>query len=477
MKHPVPGRDYNPSSVNDIVYYALNLKDSTLRKELDIPVEMAFERRGKGGFGESVEYYYFGYEPNSRNEPDFSEAGLELKVTPLKETRGSKLVPKERLVITMINYMEVVHERFETSVLLHKLKKILLMHYLHEDEVSPFDYEFKIIHLWEIPKEDYPTIKADWETIVNKVRRGLAHEISSSDTDYLEACTKGSDSSKRRKQPYSTILAKPRAFALKSSYMRTIVDKALDAQSIARDVNQTDFSLEQLVKARVAPFIGISDRELCERLGVEYDSDNKSLWVKLAYRILGVTSYKSSEFMKANITIRSIRKESNGNIIESMSLTPFEFSDFASESWEDSWLFTYLDETRFLFVVFAYDGSDYRLEDCVFWNMPARLLNTDVRDGWEAIKEIVLSGVRFSSKADKNGKISYKNNLPKKGDNPIIHIRPHAVQSAYRFTDGREVGNVERDASELPDGQWMTKQSFWLNNDFVALQIASLGPK
>ncbi|MCL1891255.1 MAG: restriction endonuclease [Coriobacteriia bacterium] len=475
MKHPKPGVDYDSTSTEDIVYYALNLKNSTLRKELDISENTKFERRGKGGFGEAVEYYFFGYTPNSRNEPDFAEADLELKVTPLKVNSSGKLIPKERLVITMINYMEVIHEKFESSTLLHKVKKILLMHYLHDSEANPFDYEFKIIHLWEVPKEDYPTIKADWQIIVDKVRQGLAHELSGSDTDYLEACTKSSDSSKRRKQPCSPIPAKPRAFALKASYVSTIVNKALDAQPITRDSSQSGFSLEQLVKAKIAPFVGATDREISERLGVEYGAGNKNLWIKLTYCMLGIRNNRASEFMKANVTVRAIRQETDGSITESMSLTPFEFNELVCEEWENSSLCSYLEETRFLFVVFAFDGSDYRLKGCTFWNMPAKLLDSSVKAGWEAIRAATIAGIKFTSSTDRNGKVLYENSLPKKADNPVIHIRPHAKLSAYRFADGREVGNVQRDASELPDGQWMTKQSFWLNNNFVSSQIEALG--
>ena len=36
----------------------------------------------KGGLGNLVEQYYFGYKPNSNPKPDFEEAGVELKVTP-----------------------------------------------------------------------------------------------------------------------------------------------------------------------------------------------------------------------------------------------------------------------------------------------------------------------------------------------------------------------------------------------------------
>ncbi|MCL2605712.1 MAG: restriction endonuclease [Coriobacteriia bacterium] len=474
MKHPQPGIDYDPSSADDIVYYALNLQGSTLRKELEIPKDVKFERKGKGGFGESVEYYYFGYEPNSKQAPDFEEVGIELKVTPLKVIRGDKEVPKERLVITMINYMTVVEERFETSSLYQKINKVLLMHYLHDDETDPFDYQFRLVHLWSVPAEDYPTIKEDWEFIVNKIRDGLAHELSGGDTNYLEATTKAADSSVTREQPFSTIPAKPRAFALKSSYMRMVVDKAKDMQSITRDEDQTELGLDQLVKSSTKQYIGMIDKDLCKLLGVDYDPSNKSLWVNLTYRMLGITNNRSSEFMKANITVRSIRKELNGRIVESLSLTPFEFKDLASESWDDSELNSYLSETRFLFAVYKSHGNYYKFAGCSFWNMPTTLLDKTVRAGWEEIQGTVVSGVQFTKTVLNSGKFFYKNNLPKKSDNPVIHIRPHAQRAAYLFADGTEIGNVQRDASELPDGQWMTKQSFWLNNEFIAWQVPLL---
>ena len=37
---------------------------------------------GKGAIGTVIEESWFGYTPNSESEPDFPEAGVELKVTP-----------------------------------------------------------------------------------------------------------------------------------------------------------------------------------------------------------------------------------------------------------------------------------------------------------------------------------------------------------------------------------------------------------
>ena len=70
-------------------------------------------KANKGGLGNIVEKYFFRYEPNSSPEPDFQEAGVELKVTPYKIISHDRKVAKERLIISMIDYMTVVNETFE----------------------------------------------------------------------------------------------------------------------------------------------------------------------------------------------------------------------------------------------------------------------------------------------------------------------------------------------------------------------------
>ncbi len=62
---------------------------------------------------------------NSNSEADFKEAGLELKTTPLKRNKDGLLAAKERLIIGMIDYMQVVHEEFETSHLMEKTEGIM----------------------------------------------------------------------------------------------------------------------------------------------------------------------------------------------------------------------------------------------------------------------------------------------------------------------------------------------------------------
>ena len=70
---------YDPSDKSSILEYANELVGHTLREKTDAgSVEDPKVRRG--AFGDSVEYSYFGIEPNSVVGPDFPEAGLELKL-------------------------------------------------------------------------------------------------------------------------------------------------------------------------------------------------------------------------------------------------------------------------------------------------------------------------------------------------------------------------------------------------------------
>ena len=59
-----------------------------------------------------------------------------------------------------------------------------------------------------------------------------------------------------------------------------------------------------------------------------------------------------------------------------------------------------------------------------------------------------------------------------KEDNPIFHIRPHATLGFSRLSDGSEYGSGSiSNSDELPDGQLMTKQSYWLHKNYILSQL------
>ena len=256
---------YDPSDRDSIIGYAQRLVGTTLRDHIEVE-EIQDPHVRRGSFGNAVEEYYFKYDINSDQNPDFAEVGLEIKTTPLRRGKNNALVSKERLVLTMIDYMTVVNEDFEHSHLLNKVNDVLLISYLWEPDKSPLDYTIELASDWQIPEEDIPQIKQDWNIVVEKVRAGHAEDISGSDTMYLEACTKAANSKVRRKQPYSDIEAKPRAWALKASYMTAVTQGLLKKmEGIKREKDEAGLSLLDLVRRRFEPFFGCSEDELKAR--------------------------------------------------------------------------------------------------------------------------------------------------------------------------------------------------------------------
>lgn len=467
------GKTFN-DVLNDYTKYESELLISEEKEEY---AENHENKKRKGGLGDLIEECYFHYKCNNDSRPDFPDAGVELKVTPYKINKNKTLSAKERLIITMIDYFKVVEENFEDSHLWNKSQLILLIYYLYSKDIeNRLDYKINYAKLFTPPKEDLEIIKNDFKIIVDKIKAGKAHELSEGDTMYLGAATKSASSSNRRGQPFSDIPAKPRAFSFKASYMtyvlnNFIVPNKTTYEPIIKDASELKFNtFEEIIINKINSYAGKTDEELCKIFNREYN-DNKAQWIDLAYRMLGIKSNKAEEFEKANITVKALRIESKDKIVESSPLPTFKFKELVEETWKESKLFNYLDQQKFLFVVYKKDGDKYVLKGAQLWNIPYGDLNTTVREGWENIRNVIIDGVKFTPKTDKNGKVIYSNNLPNKESNRVIHIRPHAQKSAYRFEDGTEIGNVSRNANELPDGRYMTNQSFWLNNTYVLSQL------
>ena len=417
--------------------------------------EVSEKKRNKGNLGQMIEEKFFHYECNNNSEPDFYEAGVELKVTPYKINKDGSLSAKERLILTMIDYYQVVNENFEESHLWNKSKLILLVYYLYMKEiVYNLDYKIRYSKLFSPPEQDVRIIRHDYYIIVSKIKDGKAHELSEGDTLYLGAAPKAATSKDRRKQPFSDEMAKPRAFAFKASYMTYVLNNYIvpgkDTYEPIVNMESVD-SFEDYVIEKINRYRGYSVEDLCTEF--EIVKRPKNLEAILAYRILGVKGNHAEEFEKASIAVKTIRIGKNDKIKESMSFPTFRFKELVQEEWDDSTFGNYLRETRFLFVVYKFDKDDVlRLRGCQFWNMPYADLESDVRAVWEKTKRVLQDGLQITTA---NG--IRRNNFPKASENPVCHVRPHAKNGM--------------DTYELPDGRKYPKQCFWLNNTYIYSQI------
>ena len=415
------------------------------------------DKKYKGSLGTLVEEKFFHYAANSDSRPDFHEAGVELKVSPYKINSDGAIVAKERLILTMIDYFSVVNEDFEDSHLWRKCRLILLIYYLYKKEITnKLYYQIDFAKLFSPPEQDKKIIMNDFYTIRNKIAAGKAHELSEGDTLYLGAATKAQTSKDRRKQPYSTELAKPRAFSFKNAYMTYvlnsyIIPSATTYESIVTNEIVDDF--ESYVINMINLHRDKSVSELCMQYDIDASKKPKNLEALLAYKMLGIKGNKAEEFVKANIVVKIIRIGNNDKIKEHMSFPTFQFKELIKETWEDSTFGNYLRDTRFFFVVFKADSKgEFRVRGGQFWNIPYDDLEGDVKDVWEETKRVILDGIEIK---EENGK--RLNNFPKQKDHWVSHVRPHAR-------------NAE-DTYDLPDGRKYTKQCFWLNNSYIYSQL------
>lgn len=458
---------YNPSSKESILAHAQKLLGKSLRNLHEDAVRYS---PGKGGMGQSVEKFHFNYEPNSTAEPDFADAGLELKCTPLKLLQDGSLVSKERLVLNIIDYVKEAQSKFSTSSFWHKNSHLLLMFYLHENGIDVVDLIFKIVRLWDFPEVDLKIIRDDWNKLHWKMAHGLAHEISEGDTLYLGACPKGSRAGAEMRKQFvdDAPLAQQRAYSIKPKYLNTIIFESLmhpemcdnvflsetqkkkilqniqDASNLVNSLDEFNEgeTFEELVERRFKPYFGKTIYEIEKMTGEEVSSSPKAISNSVIHAILGVKTPKIKEFEKANLQQKSIRLEPSGKLKESMVFSQIDYKGIVKEEvWEESVWYKTLTQ-RFLFIVFKKDISkdDKKaiLEKVFFWTMPHKDLMV-AEEFWK----------------DTRNKIATDNfdDFWKLSDHKICHVRPKAKDHT--------------DTTETVTGKMVLKKGYWLNAEYI----------
>ena len=453
---------YDKTSSDSIETYALTLKEKTFKDVLlndpNITNEdraLLFEYynnpRSKGSLGQLIEKHFFFYDINSKSEADFNEAGVELKVTPYTIKANGDLRAKERLVLTIINYMKDYTEAdFLKSHVYEKCELMLLIYYLYEPNKERLDYLINYIKLFKFPAEDLEIIKKDYKIIIDKIKAGKAEEISESDTNYLGACTKGANANSLREQPYSDVKAMQRAFCLKSSYMsyilnHYIVNKTEEYESVIKDASiLKEQTLEQYIINKLKVYYNQDIEFLKLKFNIPYQVTNKSFTYLLAKCMLDVVNEKIEEFEKANIKIKAIRLRPDGMPKESMSFPTFKYTEIVKENWLDSELYETFSTTKYLFMIYQYIDDDTLIfKKAMFWNVPEKDLNSEIKRVWENTVEKIRN--------------NEYDNLPKISESPILHVRPHAQN--------------RNDTYPTLDGKQAIKKCFWLNASYIKKQI------
>lgn len=449
---------YDKTSAESIWLYSKGLLGKTLRQCANSDdIETV---KGKGSLGEMVEELYFYLENNNRPEPDFVEAGLELKCTPLKNGARDQLLVKERLVCGMIDYIEEAGKDFEHSHFYVKCRLMLLLFYLHVAQVNQLDLEFLYSVLWKLPEKDLLIIRHDYEIIHDKIVNGLAHTLSEGDTMYLAACRKGAKGTDTTQQYNSAIPAPTRAFSLKTAYMRTILEYVQNSgqnaicnfeikenEETVSEAELNRYSFDEIILSRFQPYLGKGYSELAKQLHVDISKCPKNLFAIIASAIASGKEHfnvnKSDEFLKAGLMMKAIRVQANGTIKEAMAFENIDYQEvYDNDDWFESRLYEIF-SNRFLFVVFKEqtDGQgDFALDNVFFWTMPQPDLAW-AEEYWKHIRMNVLAN-----------HIDHQY-FWKEGDDKVFHVRPKARD--------------REDLTDNPNGGKCKKFCYWFNNSYL----------
>jgi len=482
------------------------VKDETLQKYYK-------SRNNKGWVGNSVESDWFYIPNNSRKEADIPHLNLDIKVTPIKYTRNGWSA-KERLTLNLFNFFDEHTRKFENASFLQKAPLIELLYYEYKKEVDSPDYVIKAANLLDIknlPQEDLLIMEQDWNLIVQKIKEGKAEELSDSLTKHLGATTKGAKTeSNQVEQPFSDNQAHKRAFTLKSAYMTSLAKKFMnEIDNNEKLINSSHdlkrYTFEEIILRKFDPYIGKSKKELASIFNIKIPQNNdKASSSMLARKMLNLDGEieGTEEFKKAGITakILTIIPENKKAKEHFKILIPGESSIEPSlilnQTWKYSSLREYLTTQQFLLVIYEKIGKDVFFKGVKFWRVNNEDLEGMIRDTWLKVKSIISKGVTLKyvkrNKPTKTGKLyEVHNNLPGIQSKSALHVRPSATTACYYnnprltmelptpskwinkpiSTDWVEGSKPLNLPSEELTSNYMTKQAWWLNSDYMYSQV------
>ena len=153
--------------------------------------------------------------------------------------RDDKILVKERVFISALDYHALETEASATASVRRKLSRILFVYYDWLPSAPLGDLFVSDVALWEPSGELLGVFEADWNAVRRLVRQGRAHEISESLGSVLVAATKGPGGPPSRTQPNSTELARRRAWALKPALVRGILEEHRSGRRLGVEVKTT----------------------------------------------------------------------------------------------------------------------------------------------------------------------------------------------------------------------------------------------
>ncbi len=179
--------------------------------------------QGKGWIGQLIERALGAYAA-SKPIPDFPHLGIELKTLPV----NAKGLPSESTFVCSIPLMTIKHERFETSTVYHKLKRVLWFP-IEADKSIPFaKRRLGNALLWSPQEEELAVLRTDWEEAVDMIARGEFAKITAHFGQVLQVRPKGASAKSLTEaidEDGQRVKTMPRGFYLRPDFTHKILQQ------------------------------------------------------------------------------------------------------------------------------------------------------------------------------------------------------------------------------------------------------------
>lgn len=316
-------------------------------------------KNDKGLLGKIVETGYYGYPNNNVAEADFKNIGIELKASGFTCNRDGKWSAKERISLSQINYHKLVEEEFNFSSVIKKNRKILFIWYEYIKDVPKNDFVIHAYQLFNLTDVE-EIIKNDYYIIQDKVNKGYAHLLSEGDTVILGAATKSNLAINTVSQPCSKIPAKRRAFSLKNSFIKGVLNNFKENLVIE---NTTELSPLEWVWNRLKKYKGMNQLKILNVIDGKDYRISKTLGGMITQRIFGDFDKLGEKYNIFNMTdyvIKSIPVNTELYPLEKGTFSPLSRSDF-NEKWENSAWKMYFEGVTIIYITYIGEAGGVKL--------------------------------------------------------------------------------------------------------------------
>ncbi|MCA9520466.1 MAG: DNA mismatch repair endonuclease MutH [Myxococcales bacterium] len=177
----------------------------------------------KGFLGDLLEAC-LGASAGSRDEPDFTELGIELKTLPI-DARGR---PRESTYVCRVVHDARDQQQWPQSRVWRKLARVLWIPVDGEPRLPLASRRIGCGLLWRLEGELEALVRADWEQHQELIRHGQIDAIRARDGRYLQVRPKAANSAARLESVDRhgvRIETLPRGYYLRTAFTRLVVER------------------------------------------------------------------------------------------------------------------------------------------------------------------------------------------------------------------------------------------------------------